>query len=56
MTLQDAILKSIRKYFDGVNPTELRNISTKRTKFKKEYFDQLGSEYNIKPYGEKDGL
>lgn len=55
MKLEDAYLKSIRKYFnENFTPEELQGASPKKLKYNKRYFDNVGEQYGIKPYGEAD--
>ena len=53
MTLKEAIKKSIQKYFEGLEPEELKKTSSKRLKYNKSYFDKFGETRGIEPYGPK---
>lgn len=49
MTFEDAIVKSIKSYFKGVEPSELMKASPKRMKYTKKYFDAVGEEHGVDP-------
>lgn len=49
MTFEEAIVKSIRSYFKGVEPSELTKATPKRSKYNKKYFDSVGEEHGISP-------
>lgn len=55
MTFEDAIVKSIRSYIKGVEPSELMKATPKRTKYTKKYFDAVGQEHGIEPLELKKG-
>lgn len=50
MKIEDAIVKSIRKWFEGNTFDELKNVATKRVKYHKGYFDSVGENFGIEPY------
>lgn len=50
MTLQDAIIKSMKAYYSGLTAKELNGATGKRAKFTKSYFDKVGREHGIEPF------
>lgn len=55
MKIEEAIIKSIRKYFvDNFSPEELAGSKSEKSKYNKKYFDSFGENYGVKPYGNKD--
>jgi len=44
MTFEEAIIKSIKKYYEGTDPVELNTASGKKPKYTREYFDELEEE------------
>lgn len=44
MTFEEAIIKSVQKYYSGTDPVELNSVSGKETKYTREYFDDLEEE------------
>lgn len=54
MTLQETLIKAVKKYFDGVEPLEIKKGASKRMKYTKKYFDSFGEEQGVKPYGKDE--
>ena len=57
MDIRTAIIKSMKAYYAGKTPTELKGAS-KSMKYTKKYFDKVSQENDIKPYepkGKKNG-
>lgn len=52
MDWRQAIIKSMKAYYNGVEPSELNGLG-KKPKYSKKYFDKVGSEYAIEPYSLK---
>lgn len=53
MKLEDAIKKSIKKYFQGVDLENLKGASEKKMKYDKKYFDGMAKKFDIKNYGDE---
>lgn len=49
MDLRKAIIKSMKAYYEGLSPTELKAASPKGIKYTKKYFDKVGKENDIDP-------
>lgn len=48
MQIRDAIRRSIKSYWKGREPEELRKVSKGKTKYNKKYFDKIDSEFHGK--------
>ena len=44
MTFEEAIIKAVRKYYEGEDPLELMAAQGKEIKYTREYFDELEEE------------
>ena len=49
MKMSDAIIKSMKAYYNGLSPQELKAASPKGLKYNKKYFDKVGKEHDIEP-------
>lgn len=49
MKIGDAIVKSMKAYYEGLTPQELKAASPKGLKYTKKYFDKVGKEHDIEP-------
>jgi hypothetical protein len=49
MNLTQAIVKSMKAYYEGLTPQELKAASPKGIKYTKKYFDKVGKENDIEP-------
>lgn len=55
MDIRTAIIKSMKAYYEGKSPQELKAVSPKGIKYTKKYFDKVGKEYDVEPYEFKKG-
>lgn len=55
MDFRQAIIKSMKAYYKGLTPDELRGVSEKEPKYDKKYFDKVGSENGIEAIDLKKG-
>jgi uncharacterized protein YpuA (DUF1002 family) len=55
MDIRTAIIKSMKAYYEGKSPQELKAVSQKGIKYTKKYFDKVGEENGVKPYEFKKG-
>ena len=53
MTFEEAIIKSVQKYYSGTDPVELNSVSGKEAKYTREYFDELEEELVKSPKNKK---
>ncbi len=50
MELNKVFMKSMKAYYEGKLPGELKSASPKGIKYTKKYFDKVGAENGIDPY------
>lgn len=55
MDLRTAFIKSMKAYYNGLTPQELKSVSPKGIKYTKKYFDKVGKENGIDPVDLKKG-
>jgi hypothetical protein len=55
MDIRTAIIKSMKAYYNGLTPQELKAASPKGMKYTKKYFDKVGKDYDIEPVELKKG-
>lgn len=53
MNFKQAIIASMKSYYQGLTPDELRGASNKKMKYSKKYFDRVGSDHGIEPFDPK---
>lgn len=47
MDFRKAVIASMKAYYQGRTPEELRSSSPKKMKYSKKYFDRVGADHGI---------
>lgn len=50
MNFHEAVVKSMKAYYEGMSAKELNGTGGKRAKYSKSYFDKVGREYGVEPF------